>query len=157
MSDETPVTPPKAAPDSKAATPQRQAGAEADRLMGEAESALASLEQGLGETPPGVRPFSLDDLAVDGEPLPSGAVDLVKDVDLEVRVELGRTHMLLDDVLKLRRGAVVALDKLAGEPVDVFVNGRLVARGEVMVMNDAFCVRVAELIAGDDYPTAAAS
>jgi flagellar motor switch protein FliN/FliY len=45
---------------------------------------------------------------------------------------------------------VVALDKLAGDPVDVYVNGRLVARGEVLVLNDNFCVRVAELITGDD-------
>ena len=58
--------------------------------------------------------------------------------------------MYLEDVLKLRSGAVVALDKMAGDPVDVYVNGRLVARGEVLVMNDNFCVRVAELITGDD-------
>ena len=58
--------------------------------------------------------------------------------------------MYLEDVLQLRRGSVVALDKLAGDPVDVFVNGRLVARGEVLVLNDNFCVRVAELISGDD-------
>jgi flagellar motor switch protein FliN/FliY len=58
--------------------------------------------------------------------------------------------MYLEDVLKLRCGAVVALDKSAGDPVDVYANGRLVARGEVLVMNDNFCVRVAELITGDD-------
>ena len=58
--------------------------------------------------------------------------------------------MYLEDVLQLRRGSVVPLDKLAGDPVDVFVNGRLVARGEVLVLNDNFCVRIAELISGDD-------
>jgi len=71
-------------------------------------------------------------------------------VELDLRIELGRTQMYLEDVLQLRRGAVVALDKLAGDPVDVFVNGRLVARGEVLVLNDNFCVRIAELISGDD-------
>ena len=53
---------------------------------------------------------------------------------------------ILEDVLKLKRGSVVTLDKLAGDPVDVFVNGRLVARGEVLVLNDNFCVRVTELL-----------
>ena len=50
----------------------------------------------------------------------------------------------------MRKGSVVALDKLAGDPVDIFVNGRLIARGEVLVLNDNFCVRVAELVSGDD-------
>ena len=56
--------------------------------------------------------------------------------------------MYLEDVLRLRKGSVVPLDKLAGDPVDVYVNGRLIARGEVLVLNDNFCVRVAELITG---------
>ena len=74
-----------------------------------------------------------------------------KDVDLDLRIELGRTQMYLEDVLKLKRGSVVTLDKLAGDPVDVFVNGRMVARGEVLVLNDNFCVRVTELLTGDDF------
>jgi flagellar motor switch protein FliN/FliY len=57
--------------------------------------------------------------------------------------------MLLEDVLSLRRGSVVTLDKLAGDPVDLIVNGRLVARGEILVLNDNFCVRVAELVGSD--------
>jgi flagellar motor switch protein FliN/FliY len=56
--------------------------------------------------------------------------------------------MYLEDVLKLRKGSVVPLDKTAGDPVDIYVNGRLLARGEVLVMNENFCVRVAELLAG---------
>ncbi len=67
-----------------------------------------------------------------------------------MRIELGRTHMYLEDVLQLRKGSVVPLDKLAGDPVDVYVNGRLVARGEVLVLNDNFCVRIAELISGEE-------
>jgi flagellar motor switch protein FliN/FliY len=55
----------------------------------------------------------------------------------------------LEDVLKLGKGAVVPLDKLAGDPVDVYANGRLIARGEVLILNDNFCVRVAELVAGE--------
>jgi flagellar motor switch protein FliN/FliY len=78
--------------------------------------------------------------------VPSGAIDLLKDVDLNVKIELGRTRMLIEDVLKLAEGSVVELDKLAGDPVDVFVNEQLVARGEVLVLNDNFCVRINEIV-----------
>jgi flagellar motor switch protein FliN/FliY len=76
------------------------------------------------------------------------SIDLLRDVDLNVKIELGRSRMLVEDVLKLGEGSVVELDKLAGDPVDVFVNDRLVARGEVLVLNDNFCVRVNEIVAG---------
>jgi flagellar motor switch protein FliN/FliY len=76
------------------------------------------------------------------------SIDLLRDVDLNVKIELGRAKMLVEDVLKLAEGSVVELDKLAGDPVDVFVNDRLVARGEVLVLNDNFCVRVNEIVAG---------
>ena len=75
-------------------------------------------------------------------------LDQISEVDLDVKVELGRTYMYLEDVLKLRRGSVVPLDKMAGETVDIYINGRLLARGEVLVMNENFCIRVAELLAG---------
>ena len=75
-------------------------------------------------------------------------LDQIGEVDLDVKVELGRTYMYIEDVLKLRRGSVVPLDKMAGETVDIYINGRLLARGEVLVMNENFCVRVAELLAG---------
>ena len=85
------------------------------------------------------------------EPLAQGeivsGIDLLKDVDLDVKIELGRNRMLVEDVLRLGEGSVVELDKLAGDPVDVFVNDRLVARGEVLVLNDDFCVRVNEIVA----------
>jgi flagellar motor switch protein FliN/FliY len=74
-------------------------------------------------------------------------LSLLYDVEMHVKIELGRTHMFVEDVLKLGEGSVVELDRLAGDPVDVFVNGRLVARGEVLVLNDNFCVRVSEIIA----------
>ncbi|MEL7087633.1 MAG: flagellar motor switch protein FliN [Planctomycetota bacterium] len=73
-------------------------------------------------------------------------IDLLGDVDLDVSIELGRTEMLVEDVLRLQSGSVVELDKLAGDPVDVYVNGRLVARGEVLVLNDNFCIRVSEIV-----------
>jgi flagellar motor switch protein FliN/FliY len=78
--------------------------------------------------------------------IPPAAIELLKDVDLNVKIELGRTKMLIEDVLKLGEGSVVELDKLAGDPVDVFVNEQLVARGEVLVLNDNFCVRINEIV-----------
>ncbi|HWE02893.1 MAG TPA: flagellar motor switch protein FliN [Tepidisphaeraceae bacterium] len=76
------------------------------------------------------------------------SIELLRDVELNVKIELGRARMLVEDVLRLAEGSVVELDKLAGDPVDVFVNDRLVARGEVLVLNDNFCVRVNEIVAG---------
>jgi flagellar motor switch protein FliN len=84
--------------------------------------------------------------AATGEPLPEG-IDLLSDVNLNVKIELGRTRMLVEDVLRLSSGSVVELDKLAGDPVDVYVNDRHVARGEVLVLNDNFCVRINEILA----------
>ncbi|MGN6504646.1 MAG: flagellar motor switch protein FliN [Tepidisphaeraceae bacterium] len=78
----------------------------------------------------------------------ASSIDLLRDVDLNVKIELGRSRMLVEDVLKLAEGSVVELEKLAGDPVDVFVNDRLVARGEVLVLNDNFCVRVNEIVSG---------
>ncbi|MDR3108147.1 MAG: flagellar motor switch protein FliN [Planctomycetaceae bacterium] len=75
-------------------------------------------------------------------------LDQISEVELEVTIELGRTNIYIEDVLKLRKGSVVPLDKLAGETVDIYVNKRKLARGEVLVMNENFCVRVGELLAG---------
>jgi flagellar motor switch protein FliN len=90
--------------------------------------------------------FSLPSFSKALANVPPGAIDLLKDVDLNVKIELGRTRMLIEDVLKLAEGSVVELDKLAGDPVDVFVNEQLVARGEVLVLNDNFCVRINEIV-----------
>lgn len=73
-------------------------------------------------------------------------IDLLMDVPLEVTVELGRTKMAIKDLLDLSEGSVVELDKLAGEPVDFLVNGRLISRGEVVVIDENFGVRITEII-----------
>jgi len=75
-----------------------------------------------------------------------GSLRLLDDVDLDVRIELGRTRMLVEDVLRLGADSVVELDKAAGDPVDIYVNGRHIARGEVLVVNENFCVRVSEIL-----------
>jgi len=120
-------------------------------LLSQAEQAIASVEQPINPGIPGLAPFELKDLAGAPASGDKATLELLRDVDLDLRIELGRTQMYLEDVLKLKRGSVVTLNKLAGDPVDVFVNGRLVARGEVLVLNDNFCVRVTELLTGDDF------
>lgn len=73
-------------------------------------------------------------------------MDLILDVQLQVAVELGRTKMLVRDVLALGPGAVVELDKHAGEPVEISVNNKIVARGEVVVIDENFGVRITEIV-----------
>lgn len=118
-------------------------------LLNQAQEALASVDA--PREPPlttGVASFRLEEFSGAPASTETATLDLIRDVELDLRIELGRTHMYLEDVLRLRRGSVVPLDKLAGDPVDIYVNGRLIARGEVLVLNDNFCVRVAELLAG---------
>jgi flagellar motor switch protein FliN len=69
-------------------------------------------------------------------------------VELDVKIELGRAEMEIGEILRLHSGSVIELDKLAGDPVDILVNEQLVARGEVLVVNDNFCVRINEIIPG---------
>ncbi|MGV3486752.1 MAG: flagellar motor switch protein FliN [Planctomycetaceae bacterium] len=97
-------------------------------------------------------PFQLSDLQNVPSDQPPHSLDLLSDVELDLRIELGRTQMRLEEVLHLRGGSVVALDKLAGDPVDIYVNGRLIAHGEVLVMNDNFCIRVTELVGASHMP-----
>jgi flagellar motor switch protein FliN/FliY len=75
---------------------------------------------------------------------------MVLDVELPISIELGRTSMLIRDIVKLAPGSIVELDKLSGEPVDLFVNGRLFARGEVVVVDENFGVRITALVTPHD-------
>lgn len=124
---------------------------ETERLLNRAEADLAAA---LGPDPRSLteaarpfefQPFDSDERSND----PQARLESLEDVELDLRIELGRTELLIEEVLKLKPGSVVPLDKLAGDPVDVLVNGRLVARGEVLVLNDNFCVRIAEILAPD--------
>jgi flagellar motor switch protein FliN/FliY len=119
-------------------------------LLAQAEAAIASVDQPTAAELQGLSTFELHDFAGTPANTEKATIELLRDVELDLKIELGRTHMYLEDVLKLRKGSVVSLDKLAGDPVDIYVNGRLIARGEVLVLNDNFCVRVAELLAGEE-------
>ena len=73
-------------------------------------------------------------------------IDLIMDVQLEVTVELGRTHKSIKDVLEFAPGTIIELNKLSGEPIDVLVNGKIVAKGEVVVIDENFSIRVTDII-----------
>ncbi len=71
---------------------------------------------------------------------------LLKDIELEVSIEVGKTKMLLSEIAKLGVGSVVQLDKLAGDAVDIYINGQLIAKGEIVVFDDNFSIRITEFI-----------
>jgi len=82
-----------------------------------------------------------------------GDLERLRDVPVELSVEIGRTRMTLGETLGLAPGAIVTLDRTAGEPVDLLVNGRRIARGEVVVVDDEFGVRLTEVTADPGEPT----
>ena len=134
--------------------PQEQSNLPSDAASPEVESAEGFVSSPSEPTPAGpVDPVAaMDGVAKAAEALKSeffggdSALDRLNDVQLDVRVELGRSRMLVDDVLRLGSGSVVELDRPSGDPVDIFVNNGLVARGEVVVLDERFCVRITEIL-----------
>jgi len=128
-----------------------------DQLLDQAQAGLAAAIAPNAETRPNIpadlgspQPFEFRAFDSHGGSKKDGVnLSALSDVELDVRIELGRTELLMEEVLILKEGSVVPLDKLAGDPVDILVNGRLIARGEVLVLNDNFCVRIAELLSPD--------
>jgi flagellar motor switch protein FliN/FliY len=144
MSETEKPQPAGAAADADAAA--AKPASDTERMVQEAlAGAQASVEEAQSELNSAV-PLSMPDFSPAGSGEAHG-IELLSDVDLHVTIELGRTQMLVEDVLKLGEGSVVELDKLAGDPVDIYVNQRLVARGEVLVLNDNFCIRISEIVA----------
>lgn len=123
----------------------------ANDALADAQASVAALEHEAQAMPlPNLDPAL-------AEAMDLGGIDMLGDVDLHVTIELGRTRMLVEDVLKLGEGSVVELDKLAGDPVDVYVNNCLIARGEVLVLNDNFCIRISEIVANLEEQAEAAA
>jgi flagellar motor switch protein FliN/FliY len=149
---QAPVAPP--AQPSPAAKPQvDQAGRPFDQFAAAVADAISAETGSSGQSArapaDGTAAVDLPDFAGGNGKATTLELDklqMLEDVQLQVRIELGRTRMLVQDVLRLDQGSVVELDKLAGDPVDIYVNERLVARGEVLVLNDNFCVRVNEIV-----------
>ena len=114
--------------------------AESDPLHSLLESEPTASTAAPTPTPPAFNIFA------DTEDNPERNLDLLLDIPLEVSVELGRVTMLIRELLEVGTGSIVELQKAAGEPVEVLVNGRLIARGEVVVVEDNFAVRITEIL-----------
>ena len=87
-----------------------------------------------------------DENPVPDEDLGAKDLDFILDIPLELSVELGRTRMLVNDLLQLGQGSIVELNKLAGEPLEILINHKLVARGEAVVVNEKFGVRLTDIV-----------
>ncbi len=115
-----------------------------------ADELMASVLGGGGLDESGAQPMQLEDFGPGKSAGPGEKnFDLLLDVALNLKVELGRTHMPLEEILRLGEGSVVELDKLAGDPLDILVNNKLVAKGEVLVLNENFCIRITQIIEPD--------
>ncbi len=96
--------------------------------------------------PPNVQPVQFANLQPSNMPSEQGNIGLLMDVFMEMTVELGRTKKLIKEILTIGEGTIIELDKLAGEPVDILVNHKLIAKGEVVVIDENFGVRVTEIV-----------
>jgi flagellar motor switch protein FliN/FliY len=100
----------------------------------------------MGMSQPNVQPVQFANLGMSQHSQESGNIGLIMDVYMELTVELGRTKKLIKDILGIGEGTIIELDKLAGEPVDILVNHKLIAKGEVVVIDENFGVRVTEIV-----------
>ncbi len=134
-----------------------QGAADDEALANEWAAALAADEQATVQeekVQEGLRPQAMDAqftnmTSIAKAPRPDGQrreLDFILDIPLDVSAELGRTRLLINELLQLGQGSVVELNKLAGEPLEIFVNGKLVARGEAVVINEKFGVRLTDII-----------
>ena len=140
-----------------AAAPAAGAGmSDDDRLAAEWAAALATDEQDTVKKEKEQASFSsqakvanftdLSDEAKAPRAETRRELDFILDIPLDVSAELGRTRLLINELLQLGQGSVVELNKLAGEPLEVYVNGKLIARGEAVVINEKFGIRLTDII-----------
>lgn len=136
------------------AVPEEEVAAAGDEQFTADDWASAMAEQSSSEAAVAVAPTPEPSPAVFGNitadiglpPEAAKNLELVMDIPVQITVELGRTRMPIRNLLQLAQGSVVELNELAGEPLDVFVNGCLVAQGEVVVVNDNFGIRLIDII-----------
>ncbi len=108
---------------------------------------MMDMSQMYGAQPVNVQPAQFSSFVGNmGQVFPKENIDLIMDVPLEVTVELGRTSKSIQDILEFAPGTIIELNKIAGEPIDVLVNGKYVAKGEVVVIEESFGVRITEII-----------
>lgn len=114
--------------------------------------AAAMAEQAEAEAGGGAQDVDLDELIDEARPVSTGDVkmDAILDVPVTISMEIGRTTLNIRNLLQLNQGSVVELDRLAGEPMDVLVNGTLIAKGEVVVVNEKFGIRLTDIVSPAD-------
>ena len=131
------------------------AASEQDAMAAEWEAALAQQSGGSGggvnevlaEAAPNVAPATFTNFSASSAGgLPGNDINMILDIPVQLTVELGRTRIPIKHILQLAQGSVVELDALAGEPMDVLVNGFLIAQGEVVVVNDKFGIRLTDIV-----------
>lgn len=135
--------------DDWAAAMQEQAAVEADSSDAETERVAAELAAAAQDSPYQAKPASqlFPDFGDGGHKASAiNDFDMILDIPVLMTVELGRTKLSIRNLLQLAHGSVVELDGLAGEPMDVLVNGTLIAQGEVVVVNDKFGIRLTDII-----------
>ena len=116
-------------------------------MQGDANREFESREESKDVDGDEVGPEDLDDVVCEEEKVDANKLGLILDIPLTVTVELGRSKMLINDLLQLGEGSVIELTKLVGEPLEVLINSKLVARGEVVVVNEKFGVRLTTIVA----------
>jgi flagellar motor switch protein FliN/FliY len=116
-------------------------------MQDDANREFESLEESKDVDGDEVGPEDLDGVVCEEEKVDANKLGLILDIPLTVTVELGRSKMLINDLLQLGEGSVIELTKLVGEPLEVLINSKLVARGEVVVVNEKFGVRLTTIVA----------
>jgi flagellar motor switch protein FliN/FliY len=128
-------------------TSSEAAPAEDDWAAAMAEQAATEPAETMAASQPQVTPANIFEQLTPGMvPSGGGNLDMILDIPVNLTVELGRTKIAIRSLLQLAQGSVVELDGLAGEPMDVLVNGCLIAQGEVVVVNDKFGIRLTDII-----------
>jgi len=111
--------------------------------LAEAKPEVASEVQSAAEQ---ASPVAFQNFSAQGAPGAGNDINMILDIPVQLTVELGRTRIPIKHILQLAQGSVVELDALAGEPMDVLVNGYLIAQGEVVVVNDKFGIRLTDIV-----------
>ncbi len=126
--------------------PEEKAGAEPSVGAGAEPGAGLKPDPELARKKKGLPPFGdLEQKVVNPASAP-GNMNLLLDVPMKVAVQLGNTRMLIKELLQLGQGSVIQLDKIAGDPMDVYIGDKMIARGELVVVNDMFGVRITDIV-----------
>lgn len=133
-------------PDSPSQEEQDAMAAEWAAALAEASSAAPASTEVVAEVPEQVSTPSFANFTPTTAGGPAGDINMILDIPVQLTVELGRTRIPIKNILQLAQGSVVELDALAGEPMDVLVNGYLIAQGEVVVVNDKFGIRLTDIV-----------